>query len=47
MKIDTFCWVFREVCSSGCDLLEVKNGLDNGSAPNRRQAIILTQFSFA
>ena len=33
---------FTEVCSLGCDWLEVVIGLGDGLAPSRRQAIIST-----
>ena len=39
---ETFCVKCTEVCSQGANLHQPSVGLDNGLAPNRRQAIIWT-----
>ena len=41
-KVLYFEWNFTEVYSSGSNGQKARIGLDNGSAPNRRQAIIWT-----
>ena len=42
MQVRNFDKYFTEVCSYESNWLEPSTGLDNGLAPNRRQAIIWT-----